>query len=318
LDGCSTSGGAQDAHTCVASTNCDDQADEMGYFLTPAFASSNFWLQDAKRIGSLGDEDAGLDWWHQTLRHPARNLGSSVSERSQYRLYLDLKSRSYEAQAVYEYPVQMDNTNMLKGLAKGMWEIDDICVEAAAAAVSPQLNGESSSGAQASFGELINYSGYDIARGKRRVSKIALPIEIDNTVSGVMIWEEDLASKFNNSIIPESYFTHQYPFIQVRLPQDPRFLSKEDQAMVASGHYPRANVEYSETKLAEEWGSTKELKADELSKEGEDPGAPITAEDEPLVPYPFGEILYEQNTLEDPGLKDVNKDPEYIKLVNAI
>ena len=88
--------------------------------------------------------------------------------------------------------------------------------------------------------------------------------------------------------------------------------------MVASGHYPRANVEYSETKLAEEWGSTKELKAEELSKEGDDPGALLAPEDEPLVPYPFGEILYEQNTLEDPRLKDINKHPEYIALVNAI
>jgi len=100
---------------------------------------------------------------------------------------------------------------MLEGLAKGMWEIDEICVEAASATVSPQVTGDDSARSLAE--ELINYSGYDIAQGKRRVSKIALPIEIDDKINGVMIWEEDLAYKFNKSIIPESYFTHQYPFM---------------------------------------------------------------------------------------------------------
>ena len=197
-----------------------------------------------------------------------------------------------------------------------MWEIDEICVEAASPTNSPQVAGDDSAQSQAK--ELINYSGYDIAQDKRRVSKIALPIEIDGKINGVMIWEEDLARKFNKSIIPESYFTHQYPFIQVRLPQDPRFLSKEDQAMVSSGHYPRQNVEYLETKPAEEWISTKELKAVEASQKEETIGASIAADDEAAIPYPLGEILYEQNTLHDPRLKDVNKHPTYIKFVNDV
>jgi hypothetical protein len=180
---------------------------------------------------------------------------------------------------------------MLQGLAKGMWEIDDICFEAASVTVSPQVTGDY--GARYLAEELINYSGYDIAQGKRRVSKIAIPIKIEDKINGVMIWEEDLAYKFNKSIIPESYFTHQYPFIQVRLPQDPRFLSKEDQAMVSSGHYPRQNVEYSETKPAEQWVSIEDLKPAGRPQEGKVAGASIEANDEAASSYPLGEILYE-------------------------
>ena len=105
---------------------------------------------------------------------------------------------------------------MLKGLAQGMWKIDDICQEAASERVTKYIT--LNDGTKYLAEELVDYSGYDIAQGKRRVSKIALPIEIDNKINGVMIWEEDLATKFKKSIMPESYYTHQYPFIQVRLP----------------------------------------------------------------------------------------------------
>lgn len=36
-----------------------------------------------------------------------------------------------------------------------------------------------------------------------------------------MMWEEDLSEKYNVTLLPKSFKSHKYPFLQVRLPQHP-------------------------------------------------------------------------------------------------
>ena len=67
--------------------------------------------------------------------------------------------------------------------------------------------------------EFLDYSSFSIGGDQSvRVGKSANPIMVDDKIVGVMIWEEPIDRKFANRIIPQSFETHEFPFIQFRLP----------------------------------------------------------------------------------------------------
>ena len=68
---------------------------------------------------------------------------------------------------------------------------------------------------------MVNYVGYDIASGKRRVVTVAHPLNVRGRLEGVVFWEYDLAATFTNLMVPWSFETKKYPFIQYRVPQLP-------------------------------------------------------------------------------------------------
>jgi len=63
--------------------------------------------------------------------------------------------------------------------------------------------------------------GYDIASGKRRVVTVAHPLNVRGRVEGVVFWEYGLSATFANLMVPWSFETKKYPFIQYRVPQLP-------------------------------------------------------------------------------------------------
>lgn len=73
---------------------------------------------------------------------------------------------------------------------------------------------------------VINYSDSDIALKKTRIVTIAQPIiqtdeKGEEQFYGGILWESNLIDTFKNTIIPKSFTTKRYPFIQFRRPDYP-------------------------------------------------------------------------------------------------
>lgn len=83
---------------------------------------------------------------------------------------------------------------------------------------------------------VIDFSAFDIASLKKRVVTVAYPISIDGIIEGVIFWEYDLISTFNNVMIPESFYASKAPFIQFRKPQhrSSKFSSMPEEQLIES------------------------------------------------------------------------------------
>ena len=67
------------------------------------------------------------------------------------------------------------------------------------------------------------------------------------------MWEEDLDKKFKETIIPKSVKSHQYPFLQVRIPQHPDFMLDETGKKYSGYKYPKSNIEYTTQNIENEF-----------------------------------------------------------------
>ena len=65
---------------------------------------------------------------------------------------------------------------------------------------------------------IIDFASFDIATAKQRVVTVAHPLWIEDRLEGVVFWEYDLLSTFDNVMIPYSFFASKSPFLQFRLP----------------------------------------------------------------------------------------------------
>lgn len=72
-----------------------------------------------------------------------------------------------------------------------------------------------------SFKTFLDYSDFDLAHAKTRVSQQFYPLNINGSFIGTIVWESNLKEVFNQMLIPASFKTQRYPFIQFRLPEFP-------------------------------------------------------------------------------------------------
>lgn len=71
------------------------------------------------------------------------------------------------------------------------------------------------------FKTYLDYSDFDLAHSTTRVSSQSYPLKIDGSFVGTIVWESKLEDMFNQMLIPASFKTQRYPFIQFRLPEFP-------------------------------------------------------------------------------------------------
>ena len=125
-----------------------------------------------------------------------------------------------------------------------------------------------------------------------------------------MVWEENIDSKFAKHIIPKSFTSHQFPFIQFRLPQspdDPNMLLESGQNPNKQkhppnlNHFPTKNIEYFKVKP-----STYSLTPTSTLVEGYPKQTAVPNWDN--IKYPLGEIIYQNVSFDKANLDGINKN----------
>lgn len=97
---------------------------------------------------------------------------------------------------------------------------------------------------------VINYSDFDIALKKRRIVTIAQPIfgydlwSEKEVFYGGILWESNLVDTFKNVLIPKSFRTKKYPFIQFRRPEYPYLIQKAKNLTEVRNLSEKYNSEY--------------------------------------------------------------------------